>query len=170
MQEENVAIGINWLVREHSPYGRITVQMVSGFTRLDSSASLHTYNHIFYSLVKSNLVKLETSSTWSSPYPPMMTVLGIVSISQCSPHTKISYLKPVWPGIKCSPNSSKSCSKSSQNSFFLLFNWVMFSKIAQTSQNISANFVKFVAKNFLKSPNLVTLPKTLLVGVKFMER
>ena len=43
--------------------GSITVRLVSSFSSLDSTASQHTKNHIFYFLVKSNLVKLETSCT-----------------------------------------------------------------------------------------------------------
>ena len=43
--------------------GRITAQLVSSFTSLDSTASLHTNNNMFSSLFKSNLVKLETGNT-----------------------------------------------------------------------------------------------------------
>ena len=50
--------------RERSPKGgSITIQLVSSFTSLDSSAPLHTNNHIFSVIVKSNLVKLKTSCT-----------------------------------------------------------------------------------------------------------
>ena len=42
---------------------RITVRLVSSLTRLDSTASLNLGSNTFSSLVKSNLVKLETSCT-----------------------------------------------------------------------------------------------------------
>ena len=37
--------------------GRITVQLVSGFTSMDLTASLHTNNNVFSFLVKSSLFK-----------------------------------------------------------------------------------------------------------------
>ena len=43
--------------------GSIIVRLVSYFTSLDSAASLHTKKTILSSLVKSSLVKLETSCT-----------------------------------------------------------------------------------------------------------
>ena len=51
--------------REHLLLGGegITVRLVPSFTSLDSAASLHTKNNIFSSLVKSTLVKVETSHT-----------------------------------------------------------------------------------------------------------
>ena len=49
-------------IREHSPWGEsITVWLVPSFTSLDSTASLHTNNHILSVLVNSNLVKMEIS-------------------------------------------------------------------------------------------------------------
>ena len=46
------------------PGGSVTVRLVSSFTSLDLAASLGRYkNMIFSSLVKSSLVKLETSYT-----------------------------------------------------------------------------------------------------------
>ena len=53
--------------------GNITEWLVSSFTSLDSTASLHTENNIFSLLVKSSLVKLETSCTVI--LPPMVSVL-----------------------------------------------------------------------------------------------
>ena len=51
--------------------GSITVQLVSSFTSLDSTASLHTNNKIFSVLVKSSLVKVESVSVlWNSLYRP----------------------------------------------------------------------------------------------------
>ena len=41
----------------------LTVWLISSFTSLDSTASLHTKNNIFSYLVMSTLVKLETSCT-----------------------------------------------------------------------------------------------------------
>ena len=41
--------------------GRITVWLLRSFTSMASTESLHTKNHIFSFLVKSNLVKLESS-------------------------------------------------------------------------------------------------------------
>ena len=52
--------------------GSITDWLVSSFICLDSAASQLTKNSIFSSLVKSNLVKLETSCTVI--LPPMVTV------------------------------------------------------------------------------------------------
>ena len=43
--------------------GRFTIRLVSSFTSLDSTASLHTNDHIFSFLVETNLVTLETSRT-----------------------------------------------------------------------------------------------------------
>ena len=39
--------------------GSITVQVVSSFAKLDSTASPHTNNHIFSNLVEANLVQLD---------------------------------------------------------------------------------------------------------------
>ena len=59
----------------HSRLGEVPiVQLVSSFTSLDSTASLHTTNDIFFFLVKSNLVQLETSCT-----------VGTSSYGKCSP-------------------------------------------------------------------------------------
>ena len=55
--------------------GSITVCLVSSFTSFDSTASLLTNNDIFSFLVKSNLVKLETSRI--AILPPTVTVLSI---------------------------------------------------------------------------------------------
>ena len=44
--------------------GRITVQLVSFVTRLDSTASLPTNNNVFSALVKSNLVKWRQGVQW----------------------------------------------------------------------------------------------------------
>ena len=67
----------------------------------------------------------------------------------------------VWPdvGVKSSPIFSKSCPKCSQCRFYIR---VRFFKIATKKLSIIwASFGKsFVAKNFQKSPNLVTLPTT----------
>ena len=63
----------------------------------------------------------------------------------------------VWPeaGVKSSPNVSKSCLKSSKSSFYIR---VRFFKIAPKVANHLGYFCwNFVAKNFKKSPNLVTL-------------
>ena len=63
----------------------------------------------------------------------------------------------VWPDVrvKSSPIFSKSCPKCSKCSFFIR---VRFFKIAQKVPIISASFARnFVANNFPKSPNLVTL-------------
>ena len=54
----------------------ITEQLVSSFTSLDSAASLHTKNNIFSCLVKSSLVKRETSCTVI--LPPTLSVLLII--------------------------------------------------------------------------------------------
>ena len=53
--------------------GRITVWLVSSFTSLDSTWSLHPNNNIFSPFVKSNIVKLETNCTVM--LPPMVIVL-----------------------------------------------------------------------------------------------
>ena len=50
------------LARQFTVGGRIPVRLVFSCTSLDSADTLHTINNIFSSLVKSNLVKLETSS------------------------------------------------------------------------------------------------------------
>ena len=44
-------------------WGSITVLLVSSFTSMGSTASIHTNNNTFSFLVKSSLVKLETSRT-----------------------------------------------------------------------------------------------------------
>ena len=61
--------------RTHTVGGSITVQLVSSFTSLESAATQRTKN-IFSLLVKSNLVKLETSCTVI--IPPTVSVLWTV--------------------------------------------------------------------------------------------
>ena len=68
-----------------------------------------------------------------------------------------TYRRPVWPDIvvQSSRNVSKSCPKSSIGSFYIR---VRFFNVAQKLPIFWATFVRhFVAKNFQKSPNLVTL-------------
>ena len=51
-------------LREHSLLGEVSLRLVFSSTSLDSTASLSTYKHTYiFILVKSNLVKLETSCT-----------------------------------------------------------------------------------------------------------
>ena len=52
------------------------MELVSSFTRLNSTALLHTNNNIFSFWIKSNLVKLETSHTVI--LPPMLIILWTV--------------------------------------------------------------------------------------------
>ena len=56
---------------------------------------------------------------------------------------------------KSCPNVSKSCLNNIHSSFYI--NWSFFKKIAQKSAIYLGYFCEFVAKNFQKSPNLVTL-------------
>ena len=51
--------------KEHSVLTAVSLYLglLSGFTSLDSTASLHTNSNIFSFLVKSSLDKLETSCT-----------------------------------------------------------------------------------------------------------
>ena len=62
-------------------WGKYQCRLVSSLTSLDSTASLHTNNRIFSFMVKSNLVKLETSRTVILP-PPMIVLLSKVPIKQ----------------------------------------------------------------------------------------
>ena len=59
--------------------GRITALLASSFTNLDSTASLHTDNHIFSFLAKINLVKLETSCK-TDFYPYGVCYLALKSV------------------------------------------------------------------------------------------
>ena len=63
---------IEWPIPDNNHcWGSITVWLVSSFTSLDSTASLHTNNNIFSVLVKSSLVKVESVSVlWNSLYRP----------------------------------------------------------------------------------------------------
>ena len=79
-----------------------------------------------------------------------------------------SRLLAVWPdvGIKSSPIFSKSCPKSTQCSFCIR---VRFFEITQKVANHLASFAcNFVAKNFKKLPNLVTLRASKYVDWKVM--
>ena len=71
-------------------------------------------------------------------------------------------LFPVWPdvGIKSDQNFQiGSCQKSKQNSFFSKCG--IFQNTHKSCTNIWASFIRtIVAKNFQKSPNLVTLVVT----------
>ena len=62
--------------------GSITVRLVSSFTSLDSTTSLHTVSNIVSFLLKSSLVKLETSRTVT--LSPTVSVL-----CYCHPKTYI---------------------------------------------------------------------------------
>ena len=56
--------------------GSITVRLVSSFTNLDTTASLHPNNNIRSLVVKSSLVKLETNCTLILPPPlPIASVI-----------------------------------------------------------------------------------------------
>ena len=55
---------------------RITVQLVSSFTSLDSDASIHTQNNIFSMLVKLGRVKPEPR--WTVIFPRTVSVLRSV--------------------------------------------------------------------------------------------
>ena len=60
--------------------GSIALRLGSSDTSLVSAASLHTTNNVFYSLVKSSLVKLETSQMYSDP-SPTVNILWFVDAS-----------------------------------------------------------------------------------------
>ena len=80
MQKQDV-LGVAKSINLEYPYHCITpntVQPVSSFTSLDSTASLQTNNHIFPFLIKSNFVKLENSNTVI--LPPLWLVFSVSSI------------------------------------------------------------------------------------------
>ena len=66
-----------FILRTLTVGGSTAVQLVPGFaSRMDSTASLHTNSHILSSLVKSSLVKLET--TCAAILSPLVSVLCII--------------------------------------------------------------------------------------------
>ena len=75
-------------LREHSLLGEVspTVRLVSSFTSVDSTASLHTNKSISSVLVSSSLVKLVTSRT--AILPPTLSVLCTV--------TRFGKISPLW--------------------------------------------------------------------------
>ena len=74
--------------------GSITVRLVSSFTSLDSTASLHTNSNIFYILVKYRLVKLEISRIVI--LPPMASVLWLGHSFLAHPKSLANCSRPTW--------------------------------------------------------------------------
>ena len=62
------------------PEGSFTAWLISSLTRLNSTASLHTNNNILSLLVKSDLVKMETSHTVL--IPPTMRECSLLNQSE----------------------------------------------------------------------------------------
>ena len=58
--------------------GSITVRLVSSFTNLDTTASLHPNNNIRSLVVKSSLVKLETNCTLILSPPQLLVLSALV--------------------------------------------------------------------------------------------
>ena len=135
--------------------------------------------HLFSVFLKQTSIQFCNRLMWKNVHPVYGAGIRTHDLQNRSllpkPHLQFyilikwpSRLLAVWPdvGIKSSPIFSKSCPKSTQCSFCIR---VRFFEITQKVANHLASFAcNFVAKNFKKLPNLVTLRASKYVDWKVM--